>query len=619
MLPIPLSSRAFIVFFVSLAASAVSAHGAAPGGFGLGAPGSAKGLNVLLVTLDTTRADRLGCYGHATASTPTLDALAARGLRFTQATSGVPVTLPSHATIFTGFDPPRHGVRNNSEYRLAGAHETLAERLRAAGYDTAAFVSAFVLDARFGLDQGFALYDDRVEAAQGAAFAQGNNERRADEVTDAALAWLRRERRAPFFAWVHYYDPHATYRPPAPYEARFKDAPYDGEIAFMDAQLGRLLAELDQRKLRERTLVVVLADHGESLGEHGEATHGVFIYEAVMHIPLIVAGPAAVVPKPAVVDGLVSTADVTPTLLDLLGVAAKPDFDGLSLARARPERRRVVYLESLLPYLDYGWAPLFALRRAQDKYILAPRPEYYDLAVDPAEKADLHASARGEKRQAVERLATIMRAALEKQPSLSSPSSAQDAEVAERLRALGYVGGAGPEAAGRPADAAAARLADPKDMIPVAVAVVEANARLMGGRPQDALTLALDAARRSPRDRTVLQLLGKIYLRLGRLKEAEKVLRDFTAIRPKSDVSLLLAQILILDGRLDEAARLLDQAQALDPDHGGVLIARGDLLAKQGKPHEARAAYERAARLDPYRAKGAAAARLKKLDADAAP
>jgi arylsulfatase A-like enzyme/uncharacterized protein HemY len=614
---LPHACRSFLLPAVMALAAGVQA--ASPGGFGLGPQGSAKGLNVLVVTLDTTRADHLGCYGHKGASTPALDALAARGLRFTQATSSVPVTLPSHATIFTGFDPPRHGVRNNSEYRLGAEHETLAEILRAAGYDTAAFVSAFVLDARFGLDQGFALYDDRVESARGAAFAQGNNERRADEVTDAALAWLGRERRAPFFAWVHYYDAHATYRPPAPYDARFRDAPYDGEIAFMDAQLGRLLRALDERKLRERTLVVVLADHGESLGEHGEATHGVFVYEAVMRVPLIVAGPAAVVPRPATVDGLVSTADVTPTLLDLLGVASKTAFDGLSLARAKPERRRVVYVESLLPYLDYGWAPLFALRRTHDKYILAPRPEYYDLAADPAEKTDLHASARGEQRQAVDRLATIMRAALEKQPALRSPGSAQDAEVAERLRALGYVGGAGPEAAGRPADAAAARLADPKDMIPVAVAVVEANARLMGGRPQDALALALDAAKRSPRDRTVLQLLGKIYLRLGRLKEAEKVLRDFTAIRPKSDVSLLLAQILILDGRLAEAGRLLDEAQALDPDHGGVLIARGDLLAKQGKPQEARAAYERAAQVDPYRAQGAAAARLKKLDGGTGP
>jgi arylsulfatase A-like enzyme len=592
---------------------------AAPGGFGLGAPGSAKGLNLLVVTLDTTRADRLGCYGHKAAATPTLDALAARGLRFTQATSTVPVTLPSHATMFTGFDPPHHGVRNNSEYRLAASHETLAERLRAAGYDTAAFVAAFVLDARFGLDQGFAHYDDRVEAAQGAAFAQGNNERRADAVTDAALAWLGRERRAPFFAWVHYYDAHATYRPPAPHDARFKDAPYDGEIAFMDAQLARLLRALDERRLRERTLVVVLADHGESLGEHGEATHGVFVYESVLRIPLIVAGPPAVVPKPTVIDGLVSTVDLTPTVLDLLGVPSKAEFDGLSWASAKPDRRRVVYVESLLPYLDYGWAPLFGLRRPHDKYILAPRPEYYDLTADPAEKTDLRAAAKGERRATVERLATIMRAALERQPALAAPTNTQEAEVGERLRALGYVGGAGPENAGRPSDAASAGLADPKDMIPVAVAVVDANARLMGGRPQEALKLALGAAQRSPRDRTVLQLLGKIYLRLGQVKEAEKVLREFTAIRPKSDVSLLLAQILILDGRLDEAGRLLDEAEKLDPAHGGVLIARGDLLAKRGQTAQARAAYERAAQVDPYRAAGAATARLKKLEAGAKP
>ncbi len=585
---------------------------AASGGFGLGPPGSARGLNLLVITLDTTRADHLGCYGAKDVATPTLDALAARGLRFTAAQSVAPVTLPAHATIFTGRYPPRHGVRNNSEYRLAAEQETLAERLRAAGYDTAAFVSAFVLDARFGLDQGFAHYDDRVEPAQGAAFSQGNNERRADAVTDAALAWLARERRAPFFAWVHYYDPHATYRPPAPFDARFKERPYDGEIAFMDAQVARLFQALEARGLQGRTLVVALADHGEGLGEHGETTHGVFVYEAMLRVPLIVAGPPAVVPRPQVVDALVSSVDLTPTLLDLFGLPLRDDFEGLSWARVKPDRRRAVYMESLLPYLDYGWAPLFALRRGSDKYILAPRPELYDLAKDPRETADLHARATGEARATRDRLAAILRAALEAQPTLQAGhAGGADTEVAERLRALGYVGGAGPAAPRKPGDAA--DLADPKDMISVAVAVVEANARLMGGRPQDALALALDAARRSPRDRTVLQLLGKIYIRLGRLKEAEKALRDFGAIRPKSDTSLLLAQILILDGRHAEAARLLDEAQALDPEHGGVLIARGDLLARQGKRDEARAAYERAAKVDPYRAAGAAAARLEKL------
>jgi Flp pilus assembly protein TadD len=327
-----------------------------------------------------------------------------------------------------------------------------------------------------------------------------------------------------------------------------------------------------------------------------------------------VAGPARVVPRPGVRDALVGTVDVTPTILDLVGLPPRGDVDGVSWARAQPDRRRVLYLESLLPYLDYGWAPLFALRRPHDKYVLAPRPEYYDLRADPRETRDLHGSAAGETRRDVQRLATIMRAALEKQPALQAPApGGQDAEVAERLRALGYVGGAGPEAPGK----ATAALPDPKDLISVAVAVVEANARLAGGRPREALALALDAARRSPRDRTVLQLLGKIYIRLGRLKEAERALRDFTAIRPKADTSLLLAQILILDGRFAEATTLLDQAETLEPRHGGVLIARGDLLARTGKPSEARAAYERAARIDPYRAAGAAAARLEKLDTGA--
>lgn len=572
-------------------------------------PGAAAGFNVLMVTLDTTRADHLGCYGYAKAATPVLDRLAAGGVRFAEAVTVTPETLPAHATLFTGLLPPRHGVRVNAEGRLDSRHVTLAEVARARGYETAAFVSAFVLDARFGLDQGFDLYDDRVEAAEGAAFASGTNERSADRTTDAALAWLRkRDPGRPFLAWVHYFDAHFPYDPPEPFARRFAGSPYDGEIAFVDSQLGRLLQGLDERGLRDKTLIVVVGDHGEGLGDHGERTHGILLYRSATRVPLILSNPR-LFPRPEVVDGtVVSIADVAPTLVDLLGVEDPPARDGLSLIATKPDPRRTAYLESIVPYVDFGWAPLFGLRSLRASYVLAPRPECYDLRSDPGERRDLLGLKTGQRGPCAGQAQALDRVLARLPPYEPAVAGARplDAETRERLQALGYLGGAGAGASRGP-------LADPKDMIDVASLVVDAGALLSAGRPAEALEVARRASARSPHDRTVLHTLAKIDLRLGKLGDAEDALRAFRAIQPKADASILLAQILILDGRLDEAGRLLDEAEALDPLHGGVHIARGDLLAREGQTEEARASYERARKVDPYRAGGAAAARLARL------
>jgi len=571
-------------------------------------PGAAAGFNIVLVTLDTTRADRIGCYGYRRAATPILDRLAASGVRFAEALTAAPETLPAHATLLTGLLPPHHGVRINTEGRLGSLHQTLAEVARGRGYQTAAFVSAFVLDARFGLDQGFDHYDDRVDATRGTAFAAGTNERRAGATTDAALAWLRsRDRARPFLLWVHYFDAHAPYDPPEPFASRFAGSLYDGEIAYVDAQLGRLLEGLDAAGPRDKTVVVVVGDHGESLGEHYERTHSVFLYRSTVRVPLVFSNPR-LFPKPAVVDGaVVSLADVAPTLLDLLGVEDPPARDGVSLLATKADPRRGVYVESLVPWLDFGWAPLFGLRTLRESYVLSPRPECYDLRTDPEERRNLiqPGDAKGgpcaiQARQ-LERMVTQMPPY---EIAAAGPRTV-DPEARERLQALGYLGGAGPGEHGP--------LADPKDMIDVASLVQDANALLSGGKPAEALEIARRAAARSPRDRTVLNTLAKVHLRLGRLKEAEDALRALRAIQPRADASVLLAQILILDGRLEEAARLIDEAERLDSRHGGVYIARGDLLARQGRTEQARASYERARQVDPYRAAGAAAARLSAL------
>src|SRR5262245_6233424 len=313
---------------------------------------------IVLVSIDTLRADHVGCYGAEAVETPALDALAAEGVRFATAISPAPITLPSHTTLLTGRDPPQHGVRHNGLFRLPSDVPTLAERLRSAGFATAAFVSAFVLDSRFGLDRGFERYDDQLGIARSSGAPGSVAERRGDRTVDAALAWLAG---APdrFFLWVHLYDPHADYLPPSPWSERFAGRPYDGEIAFADAQLARLRAAVAER-WPGGTLWWVTSDHGERLGEHAEQTHSFSVYEATPHVPLLAAGPG--VRRGAVVGEVVALADVAPSTLALAGLPALAGSTGSDLAPVlRGERApadRPAWIETLATQVDMGWSPL---------------------------------------------------------------------------------------------------------------------------------------------------------------------------------------------------------------------------------------------------------------------
>ncbi|MCU0303462.1 MAG: sulfatase-like hydrolase/transferase [Thermoanaerobaculales bacterium] len=571
---------------------------------------SAPGASVLLVTLDTTRADRLGCYGAPGAATPNLDRLAGRAFRFDHAVTPAPTTLPAHASLMTGLYPPTHGARANGETRLDGAALTAAEIFGRKGWRTAAFVSAFVLDARYGLDQGFEVYDDRVTATAGPTFAAGTNERDAGATTDAALEWLARLRDGErFFLWVHYFDPHAPYAPPAPFSERFAGRAYEGEIAYMDSQLGRLLDDLESSERLRKTLVVVAGDHGESLGEHGETTHGLFLYDSTLRVPLLVSLPGQ--DRGAVVDDrVVSLVDVLPSLLDLVGISLPLELDGRSMVAASGKPSRAVYAEALTSFLDFGWAPLHALRRLDDKVIEAPRPEYYDLASDPDESRNLWSVDEPGLATRRSGLAESLHGWRSRWPDDPGIAAAPvSTEERDRLAALGYLAGQAADAPPSPVG-----LADPKDRVAVSEALIAANARLAAGDPAGALEVLDAVVRVDPADRAVHYARAKALLRLDRTVEAEAALREVRRLRPKADASLLLAQILILDGRLGEAAELLDEAAALEPEHGGILIARGDLLLRLGRPDEARRAWERASTLDPYRAAGTAAARLQGLE-----
>ena len=405
--------------------------------------------NVLLVTIDTLRADRLGAYGYAPARTPVLDRLAKEGVRFADATAHAPLTYPAHVAIVTGRYPGAFNARINGMNPLPADANTLPERLKAAGYETAAVIGSIVLDRSYGLDQGFDHYDDRIEVRPSETIAIADLQRPASAVTAAATAWLSQRSAGrqgrPWFLWAHYYDPHLPYEAPPRYSAALPGRPYDAEIAYVDAELGRLLASVD----RERTLVVVTSDHGEALGEHGEPDHGFFLYDATLQVPLIVAGPKVVEGRnrprleiaPRVVAEQVRSIDIVPTIADIVGLPPDAAADGESLVPLLQGRTRkevpVSLAESWYPLLHFGWSELRAARVGEWKYIAAPKPELYDLRTD---REETHNVVRDRGAVAARLAAEINRSPVhaEKDP-VQAPAQPDPATV-ERLRALGYVG-----------------------------------------------------------------------------------------------------------------------------------------------------------------------------------
>lgn len=531
--------------------------------------------SILVISIDTLRADRLGCYGASAAETPNIDAWAREGVLFENAVSPVPITLPAHASMLTGLLPYRHGVRDNGLYRLPPDVPTLAARLAETGYDTGAVVAAAVLDRQYGLARGFRLYDDDVGGRAGLAIA----ERPAGAVTDAAVA-LARQLRAPFFLFVHYFDPHAAYRPPAEIAGRFGERPYDGEVAYVDREIGRLRRELGAAL--DAAAIVITADHGESLGEHGEATHGVFLYQSTLHVPLIVA--AAGWPKGRRVSGLASNLDVTPTLLEIAGTTL-PGLDGRALgalARSEPSPARSIPLESEFGLNSYGWSPLVGLTDGALKWIGAPEAELYDLAADPAEAHSLLPARAGDAR----RLATLWREAVVEDRRATAIADASDPERSERLAqlsALGYV--AGSRAPSRPEGG----LTDPKRAIGSLALVNEAR-QLIGARRFDDALRRLDAAlKASPRNVSALVLAGVSQLQAGRPRLALAPLRRAGEIAPaNADVqfNLGLACVGVNDAACAEQA--WRRCLSLAPRNGDAAANLADLLIQTARPAEAR-------------------------------
>jgi arylsulfatase A-like enzyme/tetratricopeptide (TPR) repeat protein len=555
--------------------------------------------DVVLVTLDTTRADHLGAYGSTRARTPHLDALARRGVLFEQAATPAPLTQPAHASLLTGTYPPYHGLRVNGGVALAQAHFTLAEALHARGYATGAFLGAFVLDGRWGLGQGFDVYDDRFPLDRYEHVDLAGVQRRGDEVVDLALRWMEAQGNAPLFSWIHLYDPHTPYDPPEPFLSEYRAGGaaglYAGEVAFVDSQIGRLASWLRASGREERTIVVVAGDHGEGLGSHGEGTHGFFVYDYAVHVPLIVAAPLRALRGVRVTEQ-VSLVDVVPTVLALAGAAPAPHAQGRSLLpamfRSGDRGTSYAYAEAMTASLQFGWSPLLTLRTPRYKLIKAPRPELYDLAADPGETTNVIARHTAVADDMMARLDRLAARTAEGAPRTESADL--DKDTLAGLAALGYVGGLGPP------PGAARSLADPKDKLAVFTAVQEAGERIVRDDHAPAARLLESALAQEPDMPQARLLLATAYSGTGRKHEAraefDRVLRQ----DPRSVPALVgMANLLQEEGRTGDVIALARQTLALDDRNTQALTLLGEAHVERGAPREALPWFERAVAVQP--------------------
>jgi len=539
--------------------------------------------NLLLVTLDTTRADRIGAYGDAGARTPTLDLLAARGVLFERAFASTPVTLPSHTSMLTGLGPERHGVLDNGRFVAADSLDSVAERLAAAGYRTAAFVAAFVLDASFGLDQGFQVYDDDIDARDD-PLSVSVARRPGEAVTDRALAWLAGSDQ-PFFAWVHYYDVHDPRHAPPPFDA-IEDR-YAGALAYVDAQLARLLAGVDAAAGGRETLVVVAGDHGEGLGEHDESSHGTLVYDSTLHIPLLAAGASFA-------SGLRSAAfaraaDVAPTLLAAAGLAAT-GLDGVALqtlAAAGPGGERFAYFQTSIPLYSFGWARLAGVRSERWKYTAEPAPaELYDVLADPGETRNLAAA---EPEQAA-RMEREFRRLAPKEP-MANAAPALSVDVAERLADLGYASVA-PPPEGTP-------VPDPRRFAQLPGLVQSARALAQRGHVAASIE-ALEILAGAPVARPLaLMNLGIVLLAADRPDDAVVAFTEFRRRSPTPEAQARLVQALLAAQKFGAAARVAsEQPATLAVPDERLLLLRAQALLAAGRSAEAQAVVDDLLRRD---------------------
>ena len=548
--------------------------------------------SVILITIDTVRADHLGCYGYSDIKTPTLDGLAHDGIVFERAIAQVPLTWPSHTAILTGTYPFQNGVQDFTGHPLDPQFRSLAQAFKQNGYTTGAVVSAFVLDRSWGLARGFDFYDDAFSPEAFQHKDIGLVDRRAEESVTHTINWLSRKRapHRPFFLWLHLYDPHSPYDPPEPYRTQYRQHPYDGEIAYTDHELGRLITWLKRQQLYDRSLIVVVSDHGESLGEHGENEHGFFVYDSTVRVPLIVKPPATSVFRPGRVSAPVETIAIAPTLLYLAGLkdAIDKQFNAASLVGKKTSDDQPAYSETFYPFNSFGWSPLHSLETSRYHYIDAPQPELYDTSADPDEEKNLAPQQPATVAVLKEQLQSLLQRKPFKPPAGANFNLSPDA--LEKLRALGYVAYHSPVSP----EALVAGLADPKDKLPEFNSILAAEDSIRAGNVSGGEEVLAKLQQQDPKMYIIPFMLGEAA---SRRKDWEKSAAEFKKcleLNPNFDQAMTgLSRALFYLGDLEGAKHWAQSALKVNPRNYRAWYQLGAIDAKNDKP-AAIADYEKA-------------------------
>jgi arylsulfatase A-like enzyme/Tfp pilus assembly protein PilF len=561
---------------------------------------STSELNLVVVTLDTTRADRLGCYGARDVATPNLDGLAARGALFERAISAMPLTLPAHSSLFTSLEPGAHGVRDNGGFQLGADRTTLAEVLKEHGFDTGGFVAAYVLDHRWGIAQGFDRYYDDFDLSKYKSVSMGDIQRRGDDVIRHGLEWIEQVSSKRFFAWLHLYDPHSPYDAPEPFATQYAGRPYNGEIAWTDSLVGELLAGLERMDLTRKTIVAVIGDHGESLGEHGETGHGYFIYEPSIRVPFILASPYADMRGRRVAE-VVRQVDVAPTLLEMLGIPEGLKGQGRSLVPLLlgKDSGRVPegYSESFYARYHYGWSELRGLRTKRHHFIEAPIPELYDVEADPGETKNLAENEPD--------LLRSMRAALERLeeeigPAPDSPAPLEeDEETLRKLASLGYVGSVANTSGKSWRD-----LPDPKARIEIYNLMNRARDTSVEGDVNDAIVMLREVLAQDPEVIDAWFMLGNSFFKKREWEQAAEYYRKTLEKRPDHDYAMIgLADTLVATGRVDDAVLVYRRFLQQDPDNAQITYRLAQVLLDAQRDAEADEEFVRTLAIEPKTAR----------------